>query len=632
MKILQNNPYRLLGVFANSPSEERLTNSNLISASLKIGKDIKFPLDLSQYLSKIIRDKANIAAAKAKLNSPKQLISYAQFWFLKVSPLDEIAYNYLLSKGKGGILKAQGIWKERESMSALQNLIVCSLVRNDFADAIYYAEKLYKNPTYVKQFVLTIAGDADCVKAEELVSTFIESLANEIGVSRLSNFIDSDWKAYLPDKMVGSLLETIENAIVVAKETRKERLIDGLQAGIVLYNSSKNAISQLKKILPESDSRYRNIADKLGLELMQCALDYYHKSEDLDVAFKSISFMRYAKRVAVSQAVKDKCKGTCDAFQRCAEEGLPTEVLEENKAIYSSLKLFEKRSKSIKNSIRLIKECEPHIVSIKEKIGNGHPYYFKISTIIVSNALTNVIFEVEKSKKKNLEVMKSTLIEAWRTLLYLDKLDLEPTFKEGTYKRNRDSLVDLIDSEGGFDTPSRRLPYQRGWCSNIDVDDVDLRTDEELYQACDSLASLTNYVNKFPQGKHIEEVKNRIVVLSFKECKTIHDLQNFLEKFPESSFVPKAREALESLLEEEKKKRQVRSKQEKAISMCQSIDDVIELYLKEKNNDISVERCSLKACECSKSTEDYKEVISIFGANSMGGREAEKKVEPQIRN
>ena len=42
MNILQNNPYRLLGVYSNSPTKERLANHNRMKAFLKVGKSVFF--------------------------------------------------------------------------------------------------------------------------------------------------------------------------------------------------------------------------------------------------------------------------------------------------------------------------------------------------------------------------------------------------------------------------------------------------------------------------------------------------------------------------------------------------------------------------------------------------------------
>ena len=126
MNLLQHNPYRLLGVYSNSPTKERLANHNRMKAFLKVGKPVSFPLDLAQYLGPIDRTEASAAEAEAALTLPKDQIQYAQFWFAKVTPLDDVAFNNLIS---GEISKAEEIWQKKESASSLQNRIVSALIR-----------------------------------------------------------------------------------------------------------------------------------------------------------------------------------------------------------------------------------------------------------------------------------------------------------------------------------------------------------------------------------------------------------------------------------------------------------------------------------------------------------------------
>ena len=77
MDILQNNPYRILGVYANSPTKERLANHNRMKAFLKVNKSVSFPLDLTQYLSPLNRTDDTVAEAVAKLTLPKDQMLYS---------------------------------------------------------------------------------------------------------------------------------------------------------------------------------------------------------------------------------------------------------------------------------------------------------------------------------------------------------------------------------------------------------------------------------------------------------------------------------------------------------------------------------------------------------------------------
>ncbi len=111
MNLLQHNPYRLLGVYSNSPTKERLANHNRMKAFLKVGKPVPFPLDLTQYLGPINRTETSAADAEAALTLPKDQIQYAQFWFVKVTSLDDVAFKNLIS---GKISKAEEIWQKKE--------------------------------------------------------------------------------------------------------------------------------------------------------------------------------------------------------------------------------------------------------------------------------------------------------------------------------------------------------------------------------------------------------------------------------------------------------------------------------------------------------------------------------------
>ena len=135
MNILQNNPYRLLGVYSNSPTKERLANHNRMKAFLKVGKPVSFPLDLPSYLGLINRTDATVADAEAKLTLPKDQILYAQFWFVKMTPLDDVAFKHLVN---GDIHGAIEIWRKKECPSSLQNLFLCFFLTSSLTKYVFY--------------------------------------------------------------------------------------------------------------------------------------------------------------------------------------------------------------------------------------------------------------------------------------------------------------------------------------------------------------------------------------------------------------------------------------------------------------------------------------------------------------
>ena len=462
MNILQNNPYRLLGVYSNSPTKERLANHNRMKAFLKVGKSVSFPLDVPQYLSSINRTEASAADAEAKLTLPKDQILHAQFWFIKTTPLDEVAFNHLFA---GEIDKAEEIWQKRECLSALQNLIVCALIRNKYDFAIKYAEVLYGNTQYLNQFISTIIGKGGNFDVSNLVFSFLDILCEEIGVSKLLPFITNrSWKEHIGEKTLKRLVDYIQDAINIAQKTKGKGSNARLNAGEALRRNTSDAILLLKGFLSTEDLQYQMIADKLGLEILQCGIDYFNDSEEPDAAHKAMSLQKYAKSIVVGQMAKDRCKENVDILQRIIDNLPPSEVFVEDRAIHEELRKYCLLPDKICHAVTLLNNTKPYIQSIKRKLGVSNAYYLKISTQIVGNALTNVIAEVNEAQSifsvdkddpnaalaaiLGITHVKSVLEEAWKATRIMDGFDMESDYKNDRYNKNRSILKGLCDQLG----------------------------------------------------------------------------------------------------------------------------------------------------------------------------------------
>lgn len=462
MNILQNNPYRLLGVYSNSPTKVRLANHNRMKAFLKVGKSISFPLDMPQYLSSINRTEASVADAEAKLTLPKDQILYAQFWFIKTTPLDEVAFNHLFA---GEIDKAEEIWQKRECLSALQNLIVCALIRNEYYFAIRYAEVLYGNTQYLNQFISKIIGTGGNFDVSTLAFSFLDILCDEIGASKLLPFItNSSWKEHLGERAIKPLVDSIQDAINIAQKTKGKGSNARLNAGEALRRNTRDAILQLKGFLSTEDLQYQMIADKLGLEILQCGIDYFNDSEEPDAAHKAMSLQKYAKSIVVGQMAKDRCKENVDILQRIIDNLPPSEVFTEDRAIHEELRKYCLLPDKICHAVTLLNNTKPYIQSIKRKLGVSNAYYLKISTQIVGNALSNVIAEVNEAQSifsadkddpnaalaaiLGITHVKSVLEEAWKATRIMDSFDMESDYKNDRYNKNRSILKGLCDQLG----------------------------------------------------------------------------------------------------------------------------------------------------------------------------------------
>ena len=441
MNILQSNPYRLLGVYSNSPTKERLANHNRMKAFLKVGKPVSFPLDLSNYLSPINRTEASVADAEAKLTLPKDQILYAQFWFLKTTPLDDVAFNHLIA---GEIDKAEKIWQKRDCASSLQNRIVCALICRNYSCAITCAEVLYENTQYINQFVSAIIGTEGNIEVSNLVFSFLDVLCEEVGINKLLPFITKNaWKSHIGEKAVKPLVDSIQEAVEIAKKSKGKGSNARLNAGEELRKNTRNALLQLKKILSLTDLQYQMIADKLGLEILQCGIDYFNDSEEPGAAHKAMNLQKYAKSIVVGQMAKDRCKENVDILQRIIDNLPPSEVFAEDRAIHEELRKFCSLPDKIDFAEILLKSTQKLFVSMKQKLGVSNQYYIELSTQVVSNALHNVIEEVNAAQKDKSEAyLAKVFVSAWKVTLIMDTFDKNEEFK-ARYLSNKETLFSI---------------------------------------------------------------------------------------------------------------------------------------------------------------------------------------------
>ena len=452
MKILQNNPYRLLGVYANSPTKERLANHNRMKAFLKVGKPVSFPLDLSQYLSSINRSETAVADAEAKLTLPKEQVLYAQFWFVKTTPLDDVAFNHLFA---GEIDKAEEIWQKRECASSLQNLIVCALMCGKYAGAISLAETLYSNTQYINQLVAAVVGMGGNFNVSDLTFSFIDVLCDEIGTNKLLSFITNTiWKDYIKDKAVKPIINHIQDAIDVAHNSKGKGATARLEAGRTLMRSTKDMLSDLRRLLSVSDIQYEVIADKLAQEILQCGIDYYNNTNDDDAPHNAMILQKYALSVAVGNLVKNRCKENVDTLEKVGPEYAVRNEITFLMNIIKQLRSEGGHDKysiifglghSISDVQGLVEKSIPYINRMKEKLGSSDDLYIKVTSAVVSaavNAIVEIINMQQTLSLGNADRLKPVISAAISAMGIIGNIDMD-TKTSQYYNSNNSTLVSM---------------------------------------------------------------------------------------------------------------------------------------------------------------------------------------------
>jgi len=108
MELINNNPYRIIGILSNTSARDLEKQKGKIRAFARVGKEIKSVYDF-QILSTLVRTEDSINKAFSNIEQNQDKISHALFWFLNVSPFDITAIEYLKN---GNEEKSLDIWQK----------------------------------------------------------------------------------------------------------------------------------------------------------------------------------------------------------------------------------------------------------------------------------------------------------------------------------------------------------------------------------------------------------------------------------------------------------------------------------------------------------------------------------------
>lgn len=455
--IIENNPFRILGVYANSVKKDMVANKSKATAFLNVNKPVTFPLDLNDLLTPLSRTLAMMSDAEARLSIPCEQLKHTQFWFLKMTPLDDVAFNHLIA---GNVSKAIEIWDKQDSISSLQNRMICSLVNEDenLIDAVYIAEQLYDEygDVYLDELGL---GDTLQMSREELICQFLDTLREVFSLENLLGYgLGEDWEDYIEGQTIKPLIDEILAEIEQAKSISRNDSEGRKKAGLTLIKNTKKSLESLCNVLNNEDLQYQMIADKLGLEILQCGIDYFNNSDDDDAPYNAMEIQNYASGIVVGSMAKQRVKENVKILQKIIDKLPPKEVMTEDKAIKAELDKFVRLPDKISHAATLLNNTKSSLQSIKRKLGITNAYYLDLSTQVVRNALHNVVEEVNSVQNDpiiavrmksglgldsgTLSKIKKVVDEAWNVTIIMDGFDLEPSFKTH-YNENRDVLKSM---------------------------------------------------------------------------------------------------------------------------------------------------------------------------------------------
>lgn len=211
----------------------------------------------------------------------------------------------------------------------------------------------------------------------------------------------------------------------------------------------------------------------------------------------------------------------------------PTEAIDFINEIDQIIEALNNNTATTNHCDILVKAREP-LIDLKTTLGVYDDHYRRISSNLGDAALTNVIDAlavlIDSLKEKEAGIMssgasrvvmqsddrafisaiRSTLVDAWSTVLYVEKLDTTDEFNNNRLAPAREQIKSFINRFNGFEPNNAQGLTTRGCCYRLKVDPDFLTLEQELYRRCDTPQGWQSYIEHFPYGEHADEITEKI--------------------------------------------------------------------------------------------------------------------------
>ena len=328
-EIVLNNPFRVLGVYANSSQREIVASISKTTKFMEVGRKVDFPLDLPRVKNLPVKGKLShsledLDNALALLSNSEERLKYAQFWFLRMTSLDDEAFEILFEGRPNHALK---VWEREENLSSLQNRIVIYFFKSDFKAVLRNAENLYKS--FSNEFLKAVDSKGTLVKSSnDLIQSFIDTLIVYITPRKLLDSISSPfWIDYLVPTISDDTLGKINAAIQDAKDQLDVLNSEGARAvnainkngiGETLLKNTKDDYSLLQRVVPSDNPRLQLIGDRLANMFYECSIDEYNIRKFSPKY--SVHLLQQALTLANNSLDKEEINSKIGLFQNKADK------------------------------------------------------------------------------------------------------------------------------------------------------------------------------------------------------------------------------------------------------------------------------------------------------------------------
>ncbi|WP_310593790.1 hypothetical protein [Flavobacterium sp.] len=418
MKIIHENPYRIIGILSNATAREIQSRKNKITAFTNVGKQIDSDFDFP-FFNSIQRTNSIIDKSFSDIEQNQNKVINSLFWFTNLNSIDNTAIQHLVTGNKE---KAIEIWDkltdEKEvtskNFSAFNNIGTLYLLeesKEKIKKGISTKIKLIESGSF-QEFVQTVADETfsfDKTKQIEiLVDELLTQFKNKYPTSetiKLFSKCNGTTQKYLSKKFTEEPIHIIETQIEKCTKKRVKDKSNAYNYGTDLYNKSSSELKLLKSILGNTNLQYKMLADNIAKEILQCSVDYFNESQEQEKSNnyleETMKLAKLAESIAVNDATKNKVKENISTLQEMKDQ-----VLSEAITVLQSIKdLYLENERDIRNQIKQLEQSDYEIRSgrktinrraVEESIKNSIEWQ-KVNEMIVDLLSDNNLKKIKES-------------------------------------------------------------------------------------------------------------------------------------------------------------------------------------------------------------------------------------------
>ncbi|MBR6979480.1 MAG: hypothetical protein IKH88_06565 [Prevotella sp.] len=253
MRIINQNIYRLLGIYANSTLKEAVAQVSKARAYVKVGDHLETPLQMNGWLPKVLLTADVLKMVEDTLQSEEEKQRHAMFWFEQRDTADD-EFIQLFTHNK--TRKAMQQLDQRGDRTALKNAMVASFIMDETFNAIGYAQRLFQDENDIRTFVEEITRD------------------KEISMESLYETCQSEtWRNVLREMSFNDCNRKIEDCYTQADLVSMDDS-DGMERVLRLFLSTSESLILFGKMVGKEDFYYQQMSKEFADKMLDAVKKY----------------------------------------------------------------------------------------------------------------------------------------------------------------------------------------------------------------------------------------------------------------------------------------------------------------------------------------------------------------------